>query len=93
MLLSQILSFSKTFLPIVFNSSTTHSFVNPKFANKLGYRPDEMDIQLCMTTPSSSICHINVILKNYLVHVNKRILPGNLECDIILRMISQLYVR
>ena len=34
---------------ILFNSATTHSFINLKFANKRANEPNEMDILLCIT--------------------------------------------
>jgi len=36
---------------VLFDSSATHSFVNPVFPKKFASKPSEMDIQLYVTTP------------------------------------------
>ena len=63
---------------ILFNSSATHSFVNPKFAKKLANKPDKMDIQLYLTTHLGSVHHTNITFKNCAINAKGRVLTADL---------------
>jgi len=39
------------FTKVLFNSGATHSFINPITAKRFACKPDDMDAQLCVTTP------------------------------------------
>jgi len=70
----------------------THSFINPIFAKKLASKPNEIDVQLYVTTPLGSTYCIDVFFKNYTVQFEGRVLPVDLVqldiqgWDVILRM-------
>jgi len=40
---------------VLFNVGVTHSFINPATANRLACKLDDMDMQLCVTTPADSM--------------------------------------
>jgi len=48
---SGTLLFNHHYVHILFDSGATYSFVNVVFAKKLTSKPNEMDVQLCVTTP------------------------------------------
>ena len=68
---------------VLFDSSATHSFVNPVFTKKLASKPDEMNVQLYVTTPLGSTYYTNVVFKNCTIQLELRVLPVDLvELDI-----------
>jgi len=77
---------------ILFKSGATHLFLSPKFVDKLASKPDEIDIQLYMTTPLGFAYHTDIIFKNCAINVEGKILSADLVqleiqgWDIILRM-------
>jgi len=77
---------------VLFDSGSTHSFVNPIFAKKLASRPDEMDVQLYVTTPLGPTYYTDVIFRNYAIALEGVVLPADLvqlniqSWDVILRM-------
>jgi len=50
------------FTQVLFDTGTAHSFINPVTAKRLAYKPDDMDVQLCVTTPSGLIYQTKVIV-------------------------------
>ena len=77
---------------ILFDSNATQSFVNFEFARKLTSKPDEVDIQLYVTTPSGTIYHTELIIRDCAVNVEGKTLSANFvqvemqRWDIILGM-------
>jgi len=63
---------------VLFDLGAKHSFVNPVFAKKLASKPDEMDVQLYVTTPLVSTYHTDVVFKDCAVNLEGKILPANL---------------
>ena len=63
---------------VLFDSGAAHSFVNHIFAKKLASKPNEMDVQLHVTTPLGSTYYTDVIFKNCAIHLEGRILPADL---------------
>ena len=63
---------------VLFDSGATHSFVNPVFAKKLASRPDEMDVQLYVTTPLGPTYYTDVIYKDCAVTLEGKVLPADL---------------
>jgi len=63
---------------VLFQSGVMHSFVNPVFTKKLASRPDEMDVQLYVTTPLGSTYCNDVILRNCAIQLEGRDLLVNL---------------
>ena len=72
---------------ILFDSGATHSFIKSKLAEKLTCDPEEIDVQLCITTPVGSVYYTNTIFRDCAVSMNWEILPTNLiqlECKAIM---------
>jgi len=40
---------------VLFDVGATHSFINPITANQMACALEEMDVQLCVTTPIGSV--------------------------------------
>ena len=58
--------------------ATTCSFVNLEFAKKLASKPNKMDIQLYVATSLGTNYHINLIIRDYAIKVERRTLPADL---------------
>jgi len=63
---------------VLFDSRATHSFLNPIFAKKFASKPDEMDVQLYVTTPLGSTDYTDIIFKNCAIKLEGRVLPADL---------------
>jgi len=63
---------------VLFDFGATHSFVNHEFTKKLAIKPNEMNIQLYMTTSLGSIYHTGIIVENCPINVVRRILSTDL---------------
>ena len=61
---SGILLIEHLYAYILFDSSATHSFVNPAFAKKLASKLSEMDMQIYVTIPLGSTYYTDVVFKN-----------------------------
>jgi len=75
---------------VLFDAGAAHSFINPKTVKRIACPLNEMDIQLCVTTPVGSMHKIELVIRNCPVTIQKRIFPANLiqlgiqEYDVIL---------
>ena len=49
---------------VLFNAGATHSFINLATAKQIAYHLDEMDMQLCVTTPIGSMYRSELIVQN-----------------------------
>ena len=63
---------------VFFDSSATHSFVNPVFVKKLASRTDEMDVQLYVSTPLGPTYYTDVVFRNCAVTLEGVVLPADL---------------
>ena len=50
---------------VLYDAGATHSFINPPIAKRLAYKLDEMDVQLCVTTPVGSVYQTEAVVKNF----------------------------
>ena len=75
---SGILLVNHLYTRILFDSSATYSFINSEFTKKLTSTPDEMDIQLYVATPLGTTHHIDFILRDYAVKIERRTLLTDL---------------
>ena len=73
-----ILLVNHLYTHILFDYGITHSFINPKFAKKHTDKPDEMDIQLYVTTPLWTNYHTDLTIRDYAIKVKSRTLPADL---------------
>jgi len=64
---SSVLLINHLYTHILFDSGATHSFVNPAFAKKLASKPNEMDVQLYVTTPLGPTYYTDAVFKNYAI--------------------------
>ena len=77
---------------VLFDAGATHSFINPATRKRLACKLDEMDMQLCVTTPVGSIYQIEDVVRNCPFVIHDRVLPTNLILleiqgyDVILEM-------
>jgi len=76
--ISSTLAINHLYAHVLFNSCATHSFVNLVFAKKLASKPDEMDVQLYVTTPLGSTYYTNIVFKSCTIKLEGRVLPADL---------------
>jgi len=60
---------------VLFDAGATYSFINRATAKRLAYKRNEMDMQLCITTPVGSTYQIEAIIKNYPIVIHDIVLP------------------
>ena len=77
-IISDTLLVNHLYTHILFNSGTARSFVNFEFVKKLASKPDEMDIQIYVTTPLGTVYHTDIIFGDCAVNVEGRTLPADL---------------
>ena len=63
---------------VLFDAGATHSFINPTIARRPACLLDEMDVQLCVTTPVGSVYQAELVFKNCPVVIQNRIFPTDL---------------
>jgi len=57
---------------VFFYAGATHSFINPATAKQITYSLEEMDVQLCVTTPKGSMYQSELIALNYSITIQKK---------------------
>jgi len=60
---------------VLFSAGTTHSFINPATTKRLAYKLDEMDVQLCVTTPVGLIYYIKSTVRNCQNTIHDKVFP------------------
>jgi len=71
---------------VLFDAGATHSFI-PATTKKLACKLDEMDVQLCVTTPVDSIYQTAFVVRNCPIAIHARVFPADLVLlDVILGM-------
>ena len=74
------------------NFGSTHSFISPSFARKLHVKPEHLDYELHVSTPTRNSQRTNIIYRNSNVRVGDKSLVVNLialnmyDFDVILGM-------
>jgi len=77
---------------ILFDAGATHSFINPATSRRLACLLDEMDVQLCVTTPLGSVYQEKLVVRNCPIVIQNRMFPADLvlleiQCyDVVLGM-------
>jgi len=76
----------------LFDAGATHSFINPATARRLACLLDEMDTQLCVTSPIGSVYQAELIVRNCPIVIQDRMFTADLVLleiqgyDVILEM-------
>ena len=77
---------------VLFNASVAHSFINPATTKQMMCSLEEMDVQLCVTTPTRSMYQSELIARNCSSTIQKKVFLADLillgihRHDVILRM-------
>jgi len=77
---------------VFFDAGARHSFINRTTAKQIACTLEEMDVQLCVTTPIGSRYQSELITRNYCITIQKKvfladlILLGTHGYDVILGM-------
>ena len=77
---------------VLFDTGGMHSFVNPTTIARMACVLEELDVQLCVTTPTGSMYQVDLMAPNCIVPIQNRlffddlILLGVYGYDVILGM-------
>jgi len=63
---------------ISFDVGATHSFINPGTTKRLICQLDEMDVQLCVTTPVGSTDQSELVVRNCPIVIQEKVFPADL---------------
>ena len=63
---------------VLFDAGATHSFINLETLKRITCDLDEMDLQLCVTTPIGSMYRSELIVRNWPIIIQKKIFPPEL---------------
>ena len=80
------------FTRVLFDTGTTHSFINPETAKRLACELEEMDVQLCVAIPVGSIYQTKAVVRNCPITIHDEVFLADLVLleiqgyDVILRM-------
>jgi len=66
------------FTQVIFDASATYSFINLIIAKRLAYKLDEMDVQLCVSTPVGSIYQTEAVVKDSPITIHDKVFPADL---------------
>ena len=47
---------------VLFDAGATHSFINPATVKRIACVPEEMNVQLCVSSPLGSLYHASLIM-------------------------------
>jgi len=63
---------------VLFDASATHSSINPTIAKRLACAFEEMDVQLCVSTPIGSLHQADLIVQNCSITIQNRLFVPDL---------------
>jgi len=63
---------------VLFDAGATHSFINPTTATRLNYTFEELDAQLCVTTPIGSMYRSDLVARNCTINIGGRLFLADL---------------
>jgi len=63
---------------VLFDAGATHSFINPVTAKQIDYNLEEMDVQLCVTTPIASMHQSELIARDCSIIIQGKLFLTNL---------------